>query len=104
MKFTHFSYWKIRLIHKKYDLRNPIEHCYFVLCCDGVWDFVDENTVAQLVQNEVDPRAAALKVRDHAYNTGSNDNITAIVMRFGSERFFGEHEKLSASIEKKWRL
>lgn len=57
---------------------------FIVVACDGVWDFVSDMDACKIVQQEDDPRVASVKLRDFAYNKGSTDNISAIVLRFGA--------------------
>lgn len=57
---------------------------FMIIACDGVWDFVSDTDACNIVQQEADPRVASVKLRDFAYNKGSTDNISVIVLRFGT--------------------
>jgi len=52
-----------------------------VLACDGLWDSVGDDAVENIVLNEPDPLKAAEALRNLAYNKGSGDNISVMVIR-----------------------
>jgi len=52
-----------------------------VLACDGLWDKVQDDAVTQTVLNEPDALKAAEALRNLAYNKGSMDNISVMVIR-----------------------
>jgi len=52
-----------------------------VLACDGLWDKVPDEAVLNTVRNETDALKAAETLRNMAYNKGSTDNITVMVIR-----------------------
>jgi len=52
-----------------------------VLACDGLWDKVPDDAVLNTVRNETDPLKAAETLRNMAYNKGSTDNISVMVIR-----------------------
>lgn len=55
-----------------------------VLCSDGVWEHLDDAALARAV---VEPPARAAKALvDLAYAAGSDDNLTAVVVRYLGER------------------
>merc|ERR1712118_335193 len=59
-----------------------------VLGCDGIFDFLSDQEVADVVWRSVveqgsDAIEAAKAVVQAALNSGSKDNLTAIVMRLG---------------------
>mmetsp|Transcript_14569 Transcript_14569/g.25418 ORF Transcript_14569/g.25418 Transcript_14569/m.25418 type:complete len:297 (-) Transcript_14569:908-1798(-) len=62
---------------------------FLLLASDGLWDVVSNQDAVSLVRNIADPEAAAKKLTDEAYNRGSNDNISVIVVRF---RLHSGHE------------
>ena len=62
---------------------------FMILACDGVWDVITDQEACDLVAPEVHPLTAAKKLRDRAFEKGSNDNISVIVV-FISEAF--EHK------------
>jgi protein phosphatase PTC1 len=54
---------------------------FLIVACDGVWDMINDQDAIDLIRFEMDPRVASVKLRDHAYNAGSNDNISVAVVR-----------------------
>jgi len=67
----------------RYNLTEKDE--FIIMGCDGVWDEVSEKEAARLVRTKIRasvPRACT-KLRDFAYMFGSDDNISAIVVRTG---------------------
>jgi len=52
-----------------------------VLACDGLWDQVSDDVVQSIVLSETDPLKAAEALRNLAYNKGSTDNISVMVIR-----------------------
>lgn len=57
---------------------------FMVLACDGVWDVLDDQAVCDIASQHMgDPKAAAKAIIKEAYNTKSEDNITAVVVQFG---------------------
>nr|CAG4712862.1 unnamed protein product [Naegleria fowleri] len=55
---------------------------FLVIACDGLWDYVSEEDVVKTVRFENDPVQASIILRDLAYDKGSTDNISVIVVRF----------------------
>ena len=56
---------------------------FMIVACDGVFDFVSEEEAIREIRDETNPITASIKLRDYAFNKkGSNDNISAIVIRF----------------------
>lgn len=51
-----------------------------VLACDGLWDYIDEGTICNVVRNVRDPTAASRLIQDIAFASGSHDNISVIVI------------------------
>eukprot|EP00004_Rigifila_ramosa_P017022 TRINITY_DN4099_c0_g1_i4.p1 TRINITY_DN4099_c0_g1~~TRINITY_DN4099_c0_g1_i4.p1 ORF type:complete len:720 (+),score=202.58 TRINITY_DN4099_c0_g1_i4:1522-3681(+) len=54
---------------------------YLVLACDGVFEALSDEQVADIVVGCEDLSAAAAAIRDSAYLLGSTDNITALVVQ-----------------------
>ena len=52
---------------------------YIILACDGVWDVMSDQDAVDLIATEIDPLEAARKIRDHAFELNSEDNISVIV-------------------------
>lgn len=62
-----------------YDL-NPSEDRFLVLACDGVWDVMgDDDAVAICIEHRSADLAAHALIR-RAFEIGSDDNITALVL------------------------
>lgn len=57
------------------------QHEVLVLACDGVYDVFSDEVVAQIARANPDPQAAARKLVVQAYEAGSTDNISAVVVR-----------------------
>lgn len=56
----------------------------FLLLCDGVWEPLGEDRLAQLVAQEVQPQALANLLVQQAITVGGRDNATAVVARIES--------------------
>jgi len=54
---------------------------FIVLACDGVWDVYDDQGCVDLLTGIENPEKASAVLRDSAFNSGSKDNISAIVVR-----------------------
>ncbi len=52
-----------------------------VLACDGVWDVMTDQEVIETVRAIEDPQTASEVLVDRAIEKGSEDNISAIVIR-----------------------
>ena len=50
-----------------------------VLACDGLWDYLDEGVICNLVRNVRDPVKASRLLQDFAFVAGSHDSISVIV-------------------------
>ncbi|XP_077212609.1 putative protein phosphatase 2C 52 [Tasmannia lanceolata] len=55
---------------------------FLVLASDGLWDVVPNEDAVSIVGMEEEAEAAAMKLTETAFNRGSADNITCIVVRF----------------------
>jgi len=53
----------------------------FMLCSDGISEYVPENEVGEVLSKQPSPARAAQKLVDLALERGGGDNATAIVMR-----------------------
>ncbi|KAK9831431.1 hypothetical protein WJX81_004250 [Elliptochloris bilobata] len=53
-----------------------------ILASDGLWDVLSNQDACALVKDIPDAEKAAKRLTDEAYSRGSNDNISAIVLRF----------------------
>ncbi|CAK8567548.1 unnamed protein product [Lathyrus sativus] len=57
-----------------------------VLASDGLWDVVQNDDAVSIARAEEAAEAAARKLTEAAFNRGSADNITCIVVRFNHEK------------------
>ncbi|GMH07957.1 hypothetical protein Nepgr_009797 [Nepenthes gracilis] len=55
---------------------------FLILASDGLWDAVSNEDAVAMIKSEQDPEAAAKKLMQEAYQRGSADNITCVVVRF----------------------
>jgi len=55
-----------------------------VLCSDGLYNSVSDETLRGAVALSPDPQTAALHLTEEAYRNGSSDNITVAVVVFGA--------------------
>ena len=51
-----------------------------VICCDGVFDVLDNDAVGKIIIKEKKPNAASCLLRNIAFARGSQDNISVIVV------------------------
>jgi len=61
---------------------NDPEYEFLILACDGLWDVMEEQKACDYVRRCRDPREAAVKLRDWAYDERSRDNISVVVIWF----------------------
>ena len=54
-----------------------------MLCSDGLTDMVDDDTIAQVLQ-DAEPRVACDQLIDRALDAGGKDNVTVIVCALGA--------------------
>ena len=55
-----------------------------VLCSDGLYNSVTDETLRGALALSPDPQTAAMHLTEEAYRNGSNDNITVAVVLFGA--------------------
>lgn len=53
---------------------------FLVICCDGVFDVLTNDDLANLIVNATSPNEAAYAIRNAAFSSLSIDNISAIVV------------------------
>lgn len=72
-----------------------------VLCSDGLSDWVEAASIADVLRNTQDPQAAAVALMERAIARGSTDNITVVIARVDGDPtsealvFGDDHEDLT---------
>ena len=56
----------------------------FLLCSDGLFGMIDDDQIAQILDGEGDPQAAATRLCEAALEAGGTDNVTAVVVDYGA--------------------
>jgi len=56
------------------------ENDFVVIACDGVWDVLSPDIVIAMVRAATDAQAAADNIKTTAFDSGSTDNVTVIVL------------------------
>lgn len=56
----------------------------FLLCSDGLFGMIDDAQIAQILDEEGDPQAAATRLCEAAVEAGGADNVTAVVVDYGA--------------------
>lgn len=56
-----------------------------LLCTDGLTDMVTDEVIAAVLTSEPDPETACRRLIDEANRNGGEDNVTAVVARFGAK-------------------
>ncbi|KAF5748099.1 hypothetical protein HS088_TW04G00048 [Tripterygium wilfordii] len=55
---------------------------FLILASDGLWDVVTNEEAVAMIKPIQDPQEAAKRLLQEAYQRGSADNITCVVVRF----------------------
>ncbi|MBA0807057.1 hypothetical protein Gohar_022885 [Gossypium harknessii] len=55
---------------------------FLILASDGLWDVVSNEEAVAMIKPIQDPEQAAKQLMQEAYQRGSADNITCVVVRF----------------------
>ncbi|KAF5726291.1 hypothetical protein HS088_TW23G01036 [Tripterygium wilfordii] len=55
---------------------------FLILASDGLWDVVTNEDAVAMIKPIQDPEEAAKRLLQEAYQRGSADNITCVVVRF----------------------
>ena len=63
------------------DLLSKENPSTLIVACDGMWDVLTDEYVSEVLNTTKDPQSAAQILRNRAYDSGSNDNITVMVFR-----------------------
>jgi len=58
------------------------EYQLLIMACDGLWDVVSDDEAVEIALNAKNPEDAAVKLRDKAFNSNSQDNISVLVVYF----------------------
>ncbi|KAL0488606.1 protein phosphatase 2C [Acrasis kona] len=53
----------------------------FIVACDGLWDVASDEAVINLIRDETDAQKASTCLKEHAYQVGSTDNISVIIVK-----------------------
>ncbi|KAG0498378.1 hypothetical protein HPP92_002662 [Vanilla planifolia] len=59
---------------------------FLILASDGLWDVVTNEEAVAMIKPIDDPEEAAKRLMQEAYQRGSSDNITCVVVRFLSNQ------------------
>lgn len=84
-------------------LENFEDNNILILACDGLWDVISDQEATNIAHNMVkkyDVEKAAKILRDIAYERGSTDNITVMLIKFLKEK---EIKKEKTLLRKKKR-
>ncbi|HEY5283939.1 MAG TPA: hypothetical protein VIM14_14200 [Polyangia bacterium] len=54
-----------------------------LLCSDGLWDCVPDDSIARIVLAQPDVELACYDLVDAANKAGAPDNVTALIVRVG---------------------
>jgi len=82
---------------KSFDLSDLSSH--LIIACDGVWDVLPDQMVASLIKNQPDPVKSSKLVRERALQSGSNDNISVIVIQLYP--LIGQESTITPPLQKK---
>jgi len=66
------------------DLLNKDDPATLIVACDGMWDVLTDDYVAEVISTTKDMQACAQILRNRAYDSGSADNITVMVFRLNN--------------------
>lgn len=66
---------------------------YLIIGCDGVFDVLSNDEVANIAYNSYSPNDAAHQIRNAAFGVGSNDNISVIVVDLVNKHHEHHHHK-----------
>lgn len=64
---------------------------FLILASDGLWDVVTNEEAVAMTKPIEDPEEAAKRLMQEAYQRGSGDNITIVVVRFLTTQVESSH-------------
>ncbi|KAH1119581.1 hypothetical protein GYH30_048104, partial [Glycine max] len=64
---------------------------FLILASDGLWDVVSNEEAVAMIKPIEDAEEAAKRLMQEAYQRGSSDNITCVVVRFLSNQGASSH-------------
>eukprot|EP00339_Tiarina_fusa_P022671 CAMPEP_0117003126 /NCGR_PEP_ID=MMETSP0472-20121206/4544_1 /TAXON_ID=693140 ORGANISM="Tiarina fusus, Strain LIS" /NCGR_SAMPLE_ID=MMETSP0472 /ASSEMBLY_ACC=CAM_ASM_000603 /LENGTH=352 /DNA_ID=CAMNT_0004703659 /DNA_START=811 /DNA_END=1865 /DNA_ORIENTATION=- len=56
---------------------------FLLIACDGLFDVFSDDVAVEKILGMKDPVEAAMKLKDEAFDAGSTDNISVVVVRLG---------------------
>lgn len=59
---------------------------YFLLCCDGVWEYISNEELLKIFKEVKEPQAIAEKIIETCLERGADDNCTALVVLAEEEK------------------
>jgi len=59
-----------------------------LLCCDGLWEMVNDNLIEDTLLEYYDPQAACDRLIEMANLAGGEDNISVIVVNVQAMKYF----------------
>ncbi|KAK9097824.1 hypothetical protein Syun_024869 [Stephania yunnanensis] len=68
---------------------------FLILASDGLWDVVTNEEAVSMIKPIEDPEQAAKRLMQEAYERGSADNITCVVVRFLTNQGASSHSNSS---------
>eukprot|EP01119_Soliformovum_irregulare_P012019 TRINITY_DN3088_c0_g1_i1.p1 TRINITY_DN3088_c0_g1~~TRINITY_DN3088_c0_g1_i1.p1 ORF type:complete len:393 (+),score=108.80 TRINITY_DN3088_c0_g1_i1:779-1957(+) len=69
-------------IHGPLKVTPQTKNRFLIMACDGLWDVIQDHEAISMVMEVDDPEKGALKLRDTAFQMGSQDNISVLVVQF----------------------
>ncbi|KAF2076854.1 hypothetical protein CYY_001821 [Polysphondylium violaceum] len=54
---------------------------FIIVACDGLWDEISDQQACDIVKSSKSTHEAVVKLKDYAYFSGSDDNITVILIK-----------------------
>lgn len=69
------------IVCKPYQARYQFDEGWLVAACDGLWDVVDADELPQLLDQVANAELAAYRLALAAFDRGSTDNVTVLVVR-----------------------